>query len=104
MGFLRRLFHHFVFKIVSTSVESEIQRTQRELATEEEHLCVDLARRLRLRRQDVDIKLRPSPNGFLVPKIEFYVEATPWQIAKAQDFLDRLTLSRQNARVVPGMH
>ena len=104
MSFIAKLWQLLQLKIISASVQAEVDRTKEELETEESKLRDLLLKKLKLKRGDLDFRLRPSPNGFLVPKVEFFVDVTPAQMAAAQHFLDRITLSRQNVRNVPGVH
>lgn len=104
MNFLRKLWHVVALNLLSVSIRLETDQTKRELLEEEEKLRALLLSQLKLKRGDLDLRLRPSPNGFLVPKVEFFVDATPAQIETARQFLDRITLSRQNVRSVSGVH
>lgn len=104
MGLIAKLWQLLSLKVISASVQAQVDQTRQELETEETKLRDLLLKKLKLKRGDLDFRLRPSPNGFLVPKIEFFVDVTPKQMAAAQQFLDQITLSRQNVRTPPGVH
>ena len=89
----------FFSKIVEGVIRTRTEAVVKELLSEEQGLARDLARQLRVSPSAVVVVAHP------VPRIELKVALSRAQLAKAEEFLDKLKVTpRVNSRARLGMH
>lgn len=105
MNILKRLLQNFMMRVTARAVEHQVRQVQESIDLEEAELRNQLAQRIGVRPEDVDLKLQPTANGFVVPLVELRVDVSPHQLAKLEVFLDSFgTRKKQNVRHQPGVH